>query len=707
MSANYGWAGKILRVNLTTGSITTEDTAKYQDYIGGMGLAYKIMYDEVPLTTKAYDEANKIIFGVGPLTASGVPCSGRMNVTTLSAWTKGYSILDGHMGGHIAHNFKYAGYDALVIEGKAAGHVYIKIDDDKVTIESAEHTWGMGTFDTNRIMIEENGSDFDVVSIGQAGENLVNYSCMLTSSCDSAGAGTAAVLGSKNVKSVVVRGTGNVKIANPAEFKELCDYMLRELIGGNNNHNVPAVPQSWAEYSAPSGNNRWAGAPGRVWGLAEGGPIDMGEQPYDDINKIAYRCMKGQFDFGDIAQKYMVKVGGCSSCPVRCYAEYEMAPLAEYELPTRVSNTCMPIIYNTTWYPEGVKDFVDEGDASIIINGAGERTLDNFGVWENYGNLLREFNWCYKHGVFERVLPKEEYDAVPWDLMKEGNPKWMWWIIEQIATKKGEISHLGDGTYLLAERWNLGQEFWDDNYMQTISYNGYPRHHGSEDVYQVGVLYSIMYNRDCMIHHMINIVGSGCPYEVYKKTLEDEFGEGCVDMPKKYTPMNRSKARLAKWAFIGKQWHDSATVCNWMWPMTQSPAKSRNYKGDHDLDAKFMSAVTGEKWTRADVDLASERISNMLRVMTAISFNINEGSTNLREDHDTICNWVFDKEPEFKAFEEGTVKLDRADMELAKDMFYEEMGWDVKTGIPTRATLERVGLGYMADDLAARGLLPA
>ena len=82
MSANYGWAGKILRVNLTTGSITTEDTAKYQDYIGGMGLAYKIMYDEVPLTTKAYDEANKIIFGVGPLTASGVPCSGRMNVTT-------------------------------------------------------------------------------------------------------------------------------------------------------------------------------------------------------------------------------------------------------------------------------------------------------------------------------------------------------------------------------------------------------------------------------------------------------------------------------------------------------------------------------------------------------------------------------------------------------------------------------------------------
>src|SRR5699024_11605428 len=74
-------------------------------------------------------------------------------------------------------------------------------------------------------------------------------------------------------------------------------------------------------------------------------------------------------------------------------------------------------------------------------------------------------------------------------------------------------------------------------------------------------------------------------------------------------------------------------------------------------------------------------------------------SSNLREDHDTIPDWVFDKEPEFEAFEEGTVKMDRKDMEKAKTMFYEEMGWDTKTGIPTRKTLKRVGLEYMADDL--------
>jgi aldehyde:ferredoxin oxidoreductase len=92
--------------------------------------------------------------------------------------------------------------------------------------------------------------------------------------------------------------------------------------------------------------------------------------------------------------------------------------------------------------------------------------------------------------------------------------------------------------------------------------------------------------------------------------------------------------------------------------------------------------------------------------MTAISFHIAFGDTSLRDTHDAIPNWVFEQDPDFKAFEEGTYKMDRDDMELAKDYFYEEMGWDVKTGIPTRKTLEKFGLGDMADDLEARGILP-
>lgn len=706
--ATYGWAGKILRVNFTTGAITNEDTSKYKNYVGGMGIGYKVIYDEVPLDTHPHDEASKVVMAIGPLTGSGIPCSGRINLSCLSSWSKGFSIVDGHIGGHLAHAIKYAGYDAIIFEGKSAKPVYLKIDDDKVSIEDASHLWGVGTFEANTTLIKENGEDFDSAVIGAAGENLVNMSCLLTNFGNSGGAGVGAVLGSKNVKGLVARGTGSVKIANPKELKEISDYMLRELIGGNNNHNVPATPQSWAEYSAPSGKNRWSGAPGKGWHKAEGGFVDMGEQPVGDINKIGFRTHKGHFDHGDLADKYMVKVGGCSSCPIRCYAQYDVDPLAEFDLPTKVSNTCMPIIANAAWYAGNINNMrhVDEDDGKFINNVTASRAVDEYGLWDNYGSIQREFQYCYDNGIIKEKLSEEEYNSIPWELLEAGDPRWIWEIVKRISSNEGEIAKIGLGTHLLSKEWGLGDALYEDPAMANLGYNGYPNHHGPSEAGQAAMLYNLMYNRDCMIHHVTSVVNSGSPYELYKGIMEEEFGEGVIDPPKHWTPMNKAKAKLAKWSFLGKQWHDMATLCNWMYPMTLSPSKDRGYKGDLELDAKYMTAVTGENWTRADIDKVSERVSNMLRVMTAISFNIHEGSKNLRKDHDGITNWVFDKDPEFKAFEEGTDKLDREDMEIARDMFYEEMGWDKKTGIPTRETLEKFDLGYMADDLESRGLLP-
>ena len=114
-----------------------------------MGLGYKVIWDEVPLDSDPLGPAAKADFAIGPLTASGVPCSGRMNVSFLSCWSKGYSIVDAHMGGHIAHAVKYAGYDAIIIEGQSDKPVYLKIEDEKVTIEDASDLWGKGTFETN------------------------------------------------------------------------------------------------------------------------------------------------------------------------------------------------------------------------------------------------------------------------------------------------------------------------------------------------------------------------------------------------------------------------------------------------------------------------------------------------------------------------------------------------------------------------------
>mgnify|MGYP000641714899 CR=1 FL=1 len=109
---SYGWAGKILRVNLSTGSITTQPTDPYKEYIGGMGLANKIMYDEVPAGTDPFSPENKLIFAVGPLTASGVPLAGRTTICSLSTFTKDHLVVDAHCGGMIGAKIKLAGWDA-------------------------------------------------------------------------------------------------------------------------------------------------------------------------------------------------------------------------------------------------------------------------------------------------------------------------------------------------------------------------------------------------------------------------------------------------------------------------------------------------------------------------------------------------------------------------------------------------------------------
>ena len=261
--------------------------------------------------------------------------------------------------------------------------------------------------------------------------------------------------------------------------------------------------------------------------------------------------------------------------------------------------------------------------------------------------------------------------------------------------------------HAMMEKFGLPKSWLDRDDGATNSnliYNGFPNHHGPAEAWQVGMLYNLVYNRDCMIHEIVCETGSGAPYDVTKKVMEDFFGEGCYDKAKAYTPINENKAKLAAYCVNDKNFHDSATLCNWMWPMTQSPSKERDYHGDLDLQADFMTAVTGETYTQAGLQEDGARITQMLRAMTAISFQQNCGSANLRQEHDAICDWVFDKDPDFKAFEEGTTKLDRADMEKAKDLFYDIFGWDKTTGVPTRETLEKFDLGDMADDLEARGI---
>ena len=248
----------------------------------------------------------------------------------------------------------------------------------------------------------------------------------------------------------------------------------------------------------------------------------------------------------------------------------------------------------------------------------------------------------------------------------------------------------------------LGDEYLHSQAIGLWGPIGAKRHHGNECAAQVGQLTNIIYNRDGMCHTIVNITGSGLPYAIQKTIVEDLFGEGCLDAPKDYTPMNESKARFAKFGIMRQVLHDSFTLCNWVWPMTFSPRKERGYKGDLSVEAQYMSAITGQEWSEEELDHAVERCIQLHRAMTVKA----AGTTDMRNNHDVISNFIFDMDPDKQPFTPGTVKLEREDWQKALTMFYQQFGWDPTTGAPTRETLEKFDLKDVADDLEALNLLP-
>lgn len=697
-----GWTGKILRVNLTSGKITTEDSSKYaQKFIGGIGFGQVVMAEEVPLGTKPFDEANKLVFTVGPLTGAGAPCSSRSNITSLSTFTKGNLVVDAHMGGYFPAEMKYAGYDAIIIEGRSSKPVWLHIQDDQINIEPADFIWGKGTRETTEEICKLTSSDTCVASIGPAGEKLVPLSCIMNSRCHSGGAGTGAVMGSKNLKAIAVKGTHGVRVADRKELMRLNKYMETQLIGSNNNHVVPSTPQAWAEFYASG--SRWTARKGLFWAAAEGGPIETGEIPPGDQCTVGYRTMKSVWDMGPGAEKYTVKMSGCQSCPIRCMSQLRVPQAKKYGVSETGGNTCVPNYIHANIYPHKDEHIKNDEDWRVLVNLVGLELYDDYGLWYSYEQTHNDFIFCYKHDIFKRVLPKEEYDSIPWHLLEAGDPEFLVDIYRRFAHKEGKISEMCNGSLYLMEHWDLGPEYLQSAKTKLVSPLGWAVHHANEAGGQVGGLINMMYNRDPMCHSHINFILSGMPLSVKKEVAAELFGSpDAYDDTKKYTPINPYKIKYVKWSLVKLTLHNCLTLCNWNWPMTLSPLKSRNYRGDLTIESKFYNAVTGLAEDEASLDFAAERVFQLHRAETVRRM----GTMDMRHEHDILSPWVYDRDPDLPAFAPGTDKLDREDMQKALTMFYEEMGWDPVLGCPTRATLLRFGLNDEVQALDVEGLLP-
>ena len=707
---SYGWTGKILRVNLTDKTVSVSPTDPYKGYIGGMGLANKIMYDEVAPGTDPLAPENKVVFAVGPLTATGVPLAGRTTIASLSTYTKDHQVVDAHCGGMIGAAIKKAGWDAIVIEGASDEPVYLKIDDDNVEIKPADQVWGLGTRATTEALSRKEGTDFCVATIGPAGENLLPYACIINSRNHSAGADTAAVLGSKKCKALVVRGTQPIYVANPQEVADLSDYMLREIVGSNNNHVVPSTQQEWAEYFDKG--SRWTAQKGLTWALAEGGPIDTGEPKPGEINTVGYRCMKAFKDEGPEAEKYTIKMDGCHSCPIHCYSDLRVPASAAnggYEI---TGNTCVPNFPFTNYMIKilGDNTSVEAGSEDALIwDQVFGSTMDDLGLWCNYGQIYRDIAHCYATGLLQKVLPPEEYAEINWEGFKNNDPSMVPPLLAKIAANDSEIAYIGHGPIVWTERWN-DPDWWNTPASTLINVRGWPVHHAHECFGQVGLLYNMVFNRDDMIHSAVNFQGCGLPFELKQQIAAEVWGDAsAIDPDKNYTPMNEYKANFAWWSIVTDVLHDSLTLCNWVWPMTMSPTKARDYRGDLDLEAKFMKAVTGEDVTTEDLYKMGAKITTLQRANTArgmVGANGQMGTNDFRNVHDVVTEWPFTMDPDIEVFTEGTNKMDKEDFQTALTMMYECFGWDPELGCPTAECLDYYDMPDVKEDLAALGLLP-
>jgi len=217
-----GWAGKILRVNLTRRKTGVQefDSSFALNWLGGRGFAAKILWDELKPGTDAFSPENRLVLATGPLTGASLPSSGKLVVAAKSPLTNGYG--DGNIGTWACVMLRKAGYDAMVVEGKAEKPTIIKVEDDKTEFLDAKDYWGEGIFETEKNMKKKYGSTTGVVAIGQAGENKVKFANVVSQEGRGGGRpGIGAVMGSKNLKAVAIKGTKELPAADMKGLKKL------------------------------------------------------------------------------------------------------------------------------------------------------------------------------------------------------------------------------------------------------------------------------------------------------------------------------------------------------------------------------------------------------------------------------------------------------------------------------------------------------
>ncbi len=412
-----GFMGKILRVNLTKGSISEERIPedKMRKYLGGVGIATSYLYKEVPAGVDPLGADNKLIFMTGPLTGTTSASAARYSVVAKSPLTGIWG--HGNSGGNFGPMLKRSGYDGIIIEGVSPKPVYLEIADGKATLKDAGHLWGKSVNETEDIIQKGAVPKPITASIGQAGENLVRYSAIMNNSHRAVGrCGLGAVMGSKKLKAVVCSGKTKIELHDSEEFKKIS----KKQIGYLNESVLKVGFEAFGTNLVADMVNARGGYPTLNW---QKGVFDQIEE------------MNGQA----MTEKVLVKELACFGCPIACgrgtaIKEGKWAGRSgegpEYETTNMFGACC------------GIADMNAVTMANYLCNEYGLDTI-------SAGSCIAFAMECFQKGI----LTKEMTGGID---IKFGDVDIIVDLVEKIAKREGIGDLLAEGTKVMAEKLGGG-----------------------------------------------------------------------------------------------------------------------------------------------------------------------------------------------------------------------------------------------------------